>query len=202
MGVNPDDLNLINEQAVQKVIQTNRTTTNYYQNVNKHKKCSKCSTLITTEKYKKDRSVCKNCCNANTLNLMKNRFGLLEESKEDISNKQIRSRKQASKNNHDNSNEQDSIIKQFRSTKQNRSNKQVRSRKGDSSNKQDCSDKQDISSNYLIDVDPDLLCDKLREILSKCDMIETGYTMVKLILDELLKLNLYQRNSIMRCVNK
>ena len=30
MGVNPDDLKLINEQAVQKVLQTNRNTTNYY----------------------------------------------------------------------------------------------------------------------------------------------------------------------------
>ena len=39
--------------------------------MNKHKNCSKCSTLITTENYKKDRSVCKNCYNTNTLNLMK-----------------------------------------------------------------------------------------------------------------------------------
>ena len=106
MGINPDDLNLIIEQAIQKVLQTNQNTTNYYKNMNKHKKCSKCSTLITIENYKKDRSVCKNCYNTITLNLMKNRFGLLEEqssskqgrsSNQDISdnsNKQDRSRKQ------------------------------------------------------------------------------------------------------------
>ena len=60
------------------------------------------------ENYKKDRSVCKNCYNANTLNLMKMRFGMLEENssrkqdisdiqdssnKEDIPNKQVRSKK-------------------------------------------------------------------------------------------------------------
>ena len=53
MGINPDDLNLIIEQAIQKVLQTNQNTTNYYKNMNKHKKCSKCSTLITIENYKK-----------------------------------------------------------------------------------------------------------------------------------------------------
>ena len=74
--------------------------------MNKHKKISKCSTPITKESYKKDRSVCKNCYNTNTLNLMKKRFGLLEENSSskqdrssnqdisDISNKQVRSRKQ------------------------------------------------------------------------------------------------------------
>ena len=61
MGINPDDLNLIIEQAIQKVLQTNQNTTNYYKNMNKHKKCSKCSNPITTEYYKKDRSVCKIC---------------------------------------------------------------------------------------------------------------------------------------------
>ena len=71
MGINPSDLNLIIEQAIQKALQTNQNTTNYYKNMNKHKKCSKCSILITTENYKKDRSVCKNCYNTNTLNLMK-----------------------------------------------------------------------------------------------------------------------------------
>ena len=69
MGNNPDDLNLIFEQAIQKALQTNQNTTNYYKNMNKHKKCSKCSTLITTENYKKDPSVCKNCYNTNTINL-------------------------------------------------------------------------------------------------------------------------------------
>ena len=90
MGINPDYLNLIIEQAVQKALQTNQNTTNYYKTINKHKKCSKCFTVITTENHKKDRSVCKNCYNTNTLSLMKKRFGLLEEnrsSKKDSSNK-------------------------------------------------------------------------------------------------------------------
>ena len=30
MGNNPDDLSLIFEQAIQKVLQTNQNTTNYY----------------------------------------------------------------------------------------------------------------------------------------------------------------------------
>ena len=71
MGINPDDLNLIIEQAIQKALQTNQNTTNYYEKMNKHKKCSKCSSPKTIENYKKDRSVCKNCYNTNTLSLMK-----------------------------------------------------------------------------------------------------------------------------------
>ena len=83
--------------------------------MNKHKNCFKCSTLTTTENYKKGRSACKSCYNTNTLNLMKKRFGLLKENcssiqdisskqgisdiqdsskKEDISNKRVRSKKQ------------------------------------------------------------------------------------------------------------
>ena len=109
MGINPDDLKLRIEQAIQQVLQSNQNTNNYYKNMNKHKNCSKCSTLVTTENYKKDRSVCKNCYNTNTLNLMKKRFRLLEENtsrnqdvsdiqdiskKQDISHKQVKSRKQ------------------------------------------------------------------------------------------------------------
>ena len=56
-----------------------------------------------------------------------------------------------------------------------------------SSNKQDCSDKQDITINCIIDTNPNHLCDKLREILSKPDKIESDYTMSKMILDELLR---------------
>ena len=37
MDNNPDDLNLIVEQAIQKVLQTNQKTSNYYKNMNKHK---------------------------------------------------------------------------------------------------------------------------------------------------------------------
>ena len=130
MDINPDDLNLINEQAIQKILQTNRTTANYYKNMNKHKKWSKCSILITTKTYKKDRSVCKNCYNTNTLYLMKKRFGLPEEnssSNQNVSDIQ------------DRSNKEDISNKQVRSRKQDSSNKQVRSRKQDTPSKQDSS---------------------------------------------------------------
>ena len=66
------------------------------------------------------------------------------------------------------------------------SRKQFRSRKQVSTRKQDDSNKQDISVNYITDVDPDLLCDKLREILEKPDRIESDNTMIKMIIDELL----------------
>ena len=71
MGINIADLNLLIEQAKQKVLQTNQNTSKYFKIMNKHKKCSKCSTLTTTENYEKYRSVCKNCYDPNTLKLMK-----------------------------------------------------------------------------------------------------------------------------------
>ena len=57
----------------------------------------------------------------------------------------------------------------------------------DISNKQLKSRKQAISNIYIIDVDPNLLCNKLQEILSKPDMVASDYTMAKMILDELLR---------------
>ena len=151
MGINPNDLILIIEQAVQKALQTNQNTTNYYKNMNKHKKCSKCFTVITTENYKKDRSVCKNCYNTNILNLMNNRFGLLEEnrsSKQDSSNKEYISNKQV------------------RSRKQDSSNKQIRSSKKDSSNKLD-------GSINKKNIDPDCLTEKFSELYNnEYDSIE------------------------------
>ena len=80
MGINPDDLILIIEQAIQKSLQTNQNTRNYYRNMKKPKNCSTCSGIITTENHKKDGSVCKICYNTNTLILMKKIFGLLEEN--------------------------------------------------------------------------------------------------------------------------
>ena len=109
--------------------------------MNKHKKCSKRSTLKTTENSKEDPSVCKACYNTKTLNLMKKRFGLLEEKS---------------------SSEQDSSSKQDISDIQDSSNKQDISNKQNRSSKQDIANKQEIPSNYIIDADPDLLCEKLR----------------------------------------
>ena len=126
MGSDPEDLNLKIGEAIQKALQTNQNTNYYYKNMNKHKKCSKCPTLITTEKYKKDRSVCKMCYITNTFILLKRRFGLLQENS---------------------SRKQDRLSNQHVSNKENSSNK------------------QDFSSKYLKGVDPDLLCDNLRENL-------------------------------------
>ena len=47
--------------------------------------------------------------------------------------------------------------------------------------------KQDKTIKNIIDSDPNLLCDKLREILSKADMVESDYTLSKTILDELIR---------------
>ena len=82
--------------------------------MNKHKNCSKYSTLITTEIYKKERSVCKNGYNTNALNSMKKIFGLLEEdssSKQDSSNKEVISKKQVRSRKQDTSSKQDNITK-------------------------------------------------------------------------------------------
>ena len=67
----------------------------------------------------------------------------------------------------DSSNKQDSSNKRDRSSKHESSNKQARCTKQDSSNKQDTSRKQDTSTNFLKAVDPNILCEKLREILDK-----------------------------------
>ena len=46
---------------------------------------------------------------------------------------------------------------------------------------------EEITINNIFDNDPDLLCDKLREILSKPDMLENDYIMTKMIIDELYR---------------
>ena len=47
--------------------------------------------------------------------------------------------------------------------------------------------KQTISNDNIIVSDPNHLCEKVREILSKPDMLENDYTMSKMILDELIR---------------
>ena len=93
---------------------------------------------------------------------------------------------------------QESLIKQERSnknirsgkkdssSKQDRSNKRDKPVKQENSNKQDISSKQDISTSFLIDVDPNILCEKLREILGKPDGSESDNTKTKMRTDELL----------------
>ena len=132
-------------------------TNDYYKNLNKHNNCSKCDIVLTQDNYKKGRTVCKLCYNNNVLGYYKNKFCSNTSPKSDVGT-------------------QTDFSDQLNS-----SNKQVKSRK------QTKSKRQAISNNNIIDADPNHLCDKLREILSKPDMIESDYTMAKTILDELLR---------------
>ena len=141
-------------------------------------------------KFSKNRSVCKNCFIANKPNLLQKRFGLLEEN---ISSKQDSSSNQDISNKEDRSNKQEISNKKVRSRKQNSSSKQVSSNEQDRSSQQDSSDKQDTTSTCIIDVDPNLLSDKLREILSKPAVLESCYTMGMMILDELVRIGCIKR---------
>ena len=132
-------------------------TNDYYKNLHKHNNCSNCNIVLTQDNYKKGRTVCKLCYNNNVLRYYKNKFCSISSPKSDVGTQT------------DFSDEIDS------------SNKQVKSRK------QIKSKKQAISNNNIIDSDPNHLCDKLREILSKTDMLENDYIMCKMILDELLR---------------
>ena len=125
--------------------------------------CSKCNIVLTQDNYKKGRSFCKLCYNNHVLAYYKNEFCSYSSPKSDVSTQTDFSDERVN------------------------SNKPVRSIKKECSNKQDNSSNQDISCNYIKDVDPNLLCDNLREILSKPDMSESDYTMTKMILDELLR---------------
>ena len=132
-------------------------TNDYYKNLNKHNNCSNCNFVFTQDNYKKGGTVCKLCYNNKVLRYYKNKFRSNSSPKSDVGTQT------------DFSDELDS------------SNKEVKSRK------QIKSKKQAISNNNIIDSDPNHLCDKLREILSKTDMLENDYIMCKMILDELLR---------------
>jgi len=147
----------------------------YFKNLNKHENCSKCNIVLTQENYKKGRTVCKLCYNNHVLEYYKNKFSSYSYTKSDVGTQT------------DFSDKQDSLIKQESSNKKVRSSKKDSSSKQTISNKQDSFDKLDISCNNIIDTDPDLLCDKFREIVTKPVMLEDDYTMSKMIIDELLR---------------
>ena len=138
-------------------------TNDYYKNSQKRGNCSKCNIVLTQDNYKKGRTVCKFCYSNNVLRYYKNKFGSNTSPKSYASTQT------------DFSNELDFSNKVDKSRKQNKSVKKA------------SSNKHDISINHIIDVDPNHLCDKLREVLSKSYMIENDYTMSKMILDELLR---------------
>ena len=135
----------------------------YYKKKIKHGNCSKCNIVLTQDNYKKGRTVCRLCYNNNVLRYYKNKFYSNSTPKSDVST-------------------QTDILDVFHS-----SNKQFRSRKQTKCKKEPSLNNQDISIINIIDSDPNHLCDKLREILSKSDMSENEYTMSKMILDELLR---------------
>ena len=79
------------------------------------------------------------------------------------------------------------IQKQDSSSKHESSNKQAGSSKQYSSNKQDTSSKKDISTNYLLDVDLNILCESLQKLLEKSVKSESDNVLIKMIIDELLR---------------
>ena len=173
MDMTSELLKSLIDDSVQRALEKKKLSEEYYKNLNKHAQCSKCLDKITHDNYKKDRSICRKCYSNYMLEYNSNRRG--DYNKFDSSRKEEVSTKIDSSNNFDSSNKKVS------------SRKKDNSSKIDSSRKQDISNKQDISIKNIIDSDPNLLCDKLREILSKPDMIESDYTMTKMILDELLR---------------
>ena len=160
----------------------------YYKNLNKHENCSKCNIVLTQDNYKKGRTVCKLCYNNNVLAYYKNKFDSNSSLKTDVSTQTDISDvcdsliNQDMTNNISTSNVCDNSNKKTTSKKRNTPIKKVRSTKKDNLVIQNNSNTENIFDN-----DPNLLCDKLKEILSKPDMVESDYSMSKMILDELLK---------------
>ena len=138
-------------------------TNDYYKNLIKHGNCSKCNIVSTHDNYKRERTVCNLCYNNNVLRYYENKFCSKPSPKSDAGTQT------------DFSDELDLSYKQVRSRKQSKSKKQT------------------ISNNNIIDTDPNHLCDKLRDILSKSDMTENDFTMSKMILDELLRIKSISR---------
>ena len=161
----------------------------YYKNLNKHENCSKCIIVLTRDNYKKGRTVCKLCYNNNVLTYYKNKFCFNSSHKLDVSTQTDWNNliNQDITKNKSSSNVCDKSNKKITSKKRNTPTKKAKSTKKDDLIIHDRSNIEDISINNIFDNDPDLLCDKLREILSNPNMSENDYTMTKMILDELLR---------------
>ena len=54
-------LKSLRDESVQRVLEKNKTTEEYYKNLNKHTGCTKCRNILIREKYKKDRTTCRKC---------------------------------------------------------------------------------------------------------------------------------------------
>ena len=203
MDVSSELLKSLIDDSVQRALEKKKSSEEYYKNLNKHTQCSKCHDKITQDNYKKDRSICRKCYSKYMLEYNSSKRG--DYDKVVCSRKQDVSSKTDSSDNFDSSNNFDSLNKQVRSRKQDSSNKedlpnkqvrtrkQVRTKKQHSTSNQECSNIEDLSINNITDAEPDLLCDKLRETLSKSVMLESDYTMVQMIIDELLRVRCITR---------
>ena len=49
------------DESVQRALKKNKSTQEYYKNLEKHTECTKCYDKITRDIYKKDRSICRKC---------------------------------------------------------------------------------------------------------------------------------------------
>ena len=160
-------------------------TNDYYKNLSKHGNCSKCYIVLTQDNYKKGRTVCKLCYNNNVLTYYKNKFCSNNSPKSDASTQTDCPRDIT--NNKSTSNVIDNTNKKITSKKRNTPTKKATSSKKDALIIHGSSNIEDVSINNIFDNDPNHLCNKLREILSKSNMTENDYTISKMILDELLR---------------
>ena len=157
----------------------------YYKNLNKHENCSKCNIVLTRDNYKKGRTVCRLCYNNSVITYYKNKFGSDSSIKIDVSTQT--DFLDVSTNICDKSN------KKISSKERNTSIKKDSSTKKDNLIIQDSSNIEDITIDNIFDNDPNHLCDKLKEILSKPNMIEYDYTMTNMIIDELYRVRCITR---------
>ena len=93
MSIDSNRLTTTINFAVQKALADKNNDDKYFKNMSKHKKCSKCSTELTKEIYKKDRTICRSFFNTITLDMMKKR---LNSNLQTSSSKQPSSRKTVS----------------------------------------------------------------------------------------------------------
>ena len=75
MDMGSELLKSLIDESVQRVLEKNKSSEEYYKNLNKHTQCSKCYDKITRDNYNKDRSICKKCYSKYMLEYNFNRRG-------------------------------------------------------------------------------------------------------------------------------
>ena len=56
-----EPLKSLKDESIQRALVKNKSSEEYYKNLNKHTQCTKCYDKITRDNYKKDRSNCRKC---------------------------------------------------------------------------------------------------------------------------------------------